>query len=108
MALEHSQMRAPAWPQSLNVGILSHRAVVADSFKVIRLRRILVEPRPDDYRAYIVRYCDQQLGEIAFSSYEAHHTRRGWRIVLPEHLSLERYRFRWQAARRLLQERGPE
>jgi len=73
---------------------------------VIRLRRIRLERRPDGYRAYLVRFRDQQLGEIAFSSYEAHHTRRGWRIVHPEHLSLERYRFRWQAARRLLRERA--
>ena len=75
---------------------------------MIRLRRLRVELRPDASRAYLVRYRNQELGEIAFSAYEAHHTRRGWRIVHPEHLSLERYRFRWQAARRLLREQESE
>ena len=87
---------------------MSSGAVASKSFEVIRLRRIRVELRPDAHRAYVVRYRNQQLGEIAFSSYEAQYTRRGWRIVHPEHLSLGRYRFRWQAAQRLLRERGPE
>ena len=64
---------------------------------MIHLRRI-----PGAPRAFLVRYRGHVLGEIAYSSYEAHHSKRGWRIVDPPHLELERFRFRWQAARRLL------
>ena len=71
---------------------------------LIRLQRVHVEAHPDVPRTYTVSYRKQRLGEIAFSSYEAQYAGRGWRIVGPSNLALERYRFRWQAAHRLLQE----